>query len=570
MDSMKYIKYKKEFFLGFFFKIIEVGFELFLPIFMAILMKDGLKNKNYEKGFLMAGLILVFCVLGYLSTVYAHRLTAKVSQNYAQNLRQALFYKIQDLSIEDLEEFSSSSLTNRINTDVQQMQNGLAMTMRIASRAPFLMIGSIVALFIVSPKVALILLCSLPLLLVMLLLVMKVSIKNFKKFQNQNDKLIDVVKDNTEGARMIRAFAQVEHEENRFHKKNETLSLILVKLGKLTSFSTPFTMLAMNIVLVAMIYVGSKDVYNNSMQQEQLIQIINYVTQLTLSIVSVMNLMMLYTKAGTASIRIKEILDKEPTVINMNNEKLDSTPAKIEFRDVSYTYKNHLQPTLNHINFTILPGQTIGIVGLTGSGKTTLVDLLLRFYNTTTGEILINDKKIESYDLFDLRDKIAYASQKASLLSGNVEKNIKMKNEYTNIKINEALNEAQANFILNDSEGISKTVNKQGNNFSGGQKQRLALTRALVKESSILILDDVFSALDYVTDYKIRKQLDSKENKPTTILISQRLSSLMKADKIIVIDNATIAAIDTHENLLKNNELYKKLYETQIQGGQES
>ncbi|WP_162140215.1 ABC transporter ATP-binding protein [Haploplasma axanthum] len=567
MRLLRYIKYRKSFITGFLIKTVEVVLELFLPIFMAALMKKGLEGGNYKDGYLMVGLIVLFCSLGYMSTVFAHKLAAKVSQDFAKNLRQAVFYKVQDLSIEDTNEFSSSSLINRLNLDVSHLQNGLAMTIRIASRAPVLMVGSIISLFIVSPKVALILVIGLPIVIVILIFIMYASMRIFQKFQTQNDKLLEVVKDNVEGSRMIRAFAQVEHEESRFDDKNSVLSSIMVKLGKITSLSSPFTTLALNILLIAMIYAGALDINNGQMDQSQLIQVITYTTQLTLAIISVMNLILLYTKTYSAGIRLNKLLDKQNSIKEEDNLILDNKPAKIEFKNVGFGYGDNSNNILNHINLVINPGETIGVVGLTGSGKTTIIDLIMRFHDVTEGEVLINDINVKNYNLTSLRDGIAYASQKAALLQGDVKENIEMANDYGNEKVEKALKEAQSNFILKRDNGINEEVLRQGVNFSGGQRQRLALARALVKDSGILILDDVFSALDYMTDFKIRRELQRRDLKQTTIFISQRLSSLANADKIIILDGGRIIATGKHEELIENNDLYRALYETQVAGG---
>lgn len=534
---------------------------------MAMLIEDSLKGGDNPVGYLMVGLILIFAVLGYLSTLFAHKLTAKVSQDFAKNLRQAIFYQVEELSIEDTNGFSSSSLINRLNLDVSHLQNSLAMTMRLASRAPVLMVGSIIMLFIVSPKVALILIIGLPILITLLVGIMYISMRIFQKFQVENDKLVDVVKDNVEGVRMIRAFAQVEHENERFEKRNSTLSQIMERLGRITSLSSPFTTLAMNVLLVIMIYFGSRDINLGTMKQAELIQIINYTTQLTLSIIGVMNLILMYTKMYSAAIRVNEILDKTNSITDNDNPLvLTNEPAKIEFKDVSFSYSDNTGNVLNNINITINPGETIGVVGLTGSGKTTIIDLLMRFFDVKSGEILINDINIKDYSLESLRENIAYASQKASLLTGDVKENILMNDTYDDEAIKKALVESQASFILNRPDSINSVVLKEGVNYSGGQRQRIALARALVKDSAILVLDDVFSALDYMTDFRIRQELSKREIKQTKIFISQRLSSLVNADKIIVLDNGQITGFDNHQNLIVNNPLYKALHESQIGG----
>lgn len=567
MRILRYIKYRKSFVVGFLAKTVEVILELFLPVFMAMLIEDSLKGGDNPVGYLMVGLILIFAVLGYLSTLFAHKLTAKVSQDFAKNLRQAIFYQVEELSIEDTNGFSSSSLINRLNLDVSHLQNSLAMTMRLASRAPVLMVGSIIMLFIVSPKVALILIIGLPILITLLVGIMYISMRIFQKFQVENDKLVDVVKDNVEGVRMIRAFAQVEHENERFEKRNSTLSQIMERLGRITSLSSPFTTLAMNVLLVIMIYFGSRDINLGTMKQAELIQIINYTTQLTLSIIGVMNLILMYTKMYSAAIRVNEILDKTNSITDNDNPLvLTNEPAKIEFKDVSFSYSDNTGNVLNNINITINPGETIGVVGLTGSGKTTIIDLLMRFFDVKSGEILINDINIKDYSLESLRENIAYASQKASLLTGDVKENILMNDTYGDEAIKKALVESQASFILNRPDSINSVVLKEGVNYSGGQRQRIALARALVKDSAILVLDDVFSALDYMTDFRIRQELSKREIKQTKIFISQRLSSLVNADKIIVLDNGQITGFDNHQNLIVNNPLYKALHESQIGG----
>lgn len=563
MRILKYIKNKKLVFVGFFTKSIEVIFELLLPIFMAILIDNGLKpGGEISKAYLMVGVILVFTFAGYLTTVYSQWLSAKLGQEYAMSLRTALFDKIQDLSLEDTNDLSTSTLVNRITIDVNHMQNALSMTIRQASRAPAMIIGSLIALFILSPKVAYILLAGLPIVIFVLAIIMIKSMKEFQIFLKENDKLLTNVEDNVEGARMIRAFAQVEHEERRFEKQSKRLSKVLLRLSRITSLSSPFTTLTLNVLLVIMLYFGAFEVFNENISNAQLLQVINYTTQLTISLIGIMNLAIIYTRAYSSAIRINEVLDRKNTVLSEGDLKVVNKGAKIEFKNVSFKYESSGY-VLKDINLTINPGELVGIVGLTGSGKTSLVDLLLRFYNTDEGEILINGINIKNYDLKDLRENIAYASQKASLLSGSIEENIFMNNKYSEKEKYLAIDNAQANFILEDEE---KIVARLGMNFSGGQRQRIALARALIKDSPILILDDTFSALDYKTDKNIRKKLAKHKKNQTKIFISQRISSIINADKIIVIDKGKIIGMDTHNNLVKNNDLYSKLYETQLAG----
>lgn len=566
MNLFKYVKYKKTLYSGFLLKTAEVVLELFLPIFMAILMDEGLKKSDLSVGIKYSLIIVSFAVMGYITTLYSQYAAAKVSQDYAKNLREAMFDHVTDISLKDSSAYSSGSLLNRMNMDVNNLQNSLAMTVRVASRAPVLMVGSIISLFILSPKIALVLLIGLPVLIGILIVIMYYSIYLFKDFQTGNDKLSSVVSDNVEGVRMIRAFAKSEHEEDRFARRNNALSEVMIKLGRITSLSNPVTMLILNVLLVVMIYFGITDINNNIMTDSQLLQIINYVTQLSFSIVGVMNLILLYTKASTSKVRIKELLSTKDSILNDENKVyLEDEELKIEFKNVTFTYDDNHRPVLKNFNVEINPGETLGVVGLTGSGKTTFVDLLMRFYDVTEGEILINDINIKKYDVHSLREKIAYASQKPALLSSNVYENIVMGKNLSKKQIDESIVTSQSKFIYDKELGLMSEVNRGGANFSGGQRQRIALARALAKDSPLLILDDIFSALDYVTDYNIRKALE--ENTQTKIFISQRLSSLYNADKIIVIRDSEIRASGTHDELLNSSPLYRNLHDTQVLGG---
>lgn len=566
MNLFKYIKYRKTLVAGFVLKTAEVVLELLLPILMAILMDEGLKKSDLGIGVKYSLIIVAFAIMGYLTTLYSQYAAAKVSLDYAKNLRSAIFDHVTDISLKDSGVYSSSSLLNRMNMDVNNLQNSLAMTVRVASRAPVLMVGSIISLFLLSPKIALVLIIGLPVLIGILIVIMYYSIYLFKDFQRGNDSLASVVSDNVEGVRMIRAFAKSKHEENRFERRNNALSDIMIKLGRITSLSNPVTMLILNVLLVVMIYFGINDINNSLMTDSQLLQIINYVTQLSFSIIGVMNLILLYTKASTSKVRIKELLTTKDSITNSEDKiLLEDEDLKIEFKDVIFTYDDNNHPVLKNFNVTINPGETLGVVGLTGSGKTTFVDLLMRFYDVTSGEILINNINIKQYDIKSLREKIAYASQKPELLSSDVMTNITMGKDLKDEQIEKAIEVSQSQFVYDKENGLSALVNRGGSNFSGGQRQRIALARALAKDSPLLILDDIFSALDYVTDYNIRKALES--NKQTKIFISQRLSSLYNADNIIVISDSEIRASGTHEELLSSSPLYKNLHDTQVLGG---
>lgn len=566
ISLFKYLKYKKTLVLGFLTKTIEVVLELFLPILMAVLMEQGLKNSNIDIGIKYSLLIIIFALLGYITTLYSQYASAKVSLDYAKNLREAMFNHTLDIALKDSEKFSSATLLNRMNLDVNNLQNSVAMTVRIASRAPVLMVGSVIALFILNKQVALVLLIGLPILITFLILIMYFSIILYQKFKKENDALTNIVADNIEGARMIRSFAKSEYEEERFQNRSDALSKVLVKMGRVSALSNPITTLIMNILLVIMLYLGIVSINNGSMTDSQLLQIINYITQLSFSIIGVMNLILLYTKASSSKQRINEVLAAKDTILNDDQAIfLNKDSFEIEFKNVTFTHDDSKLPVLKKFNLVIKPNETLGVVGLTGSGKTTFVDLLMRFYDVDEGEILINGININKYDIHSLRDKIAYANQKPVLFSTTVKENIEMGKKYRSEVINNALRDSAADFVYNDDLGVNKEVNRGGNNFSGGQKQRIDLARALAKDSVVLILDDVFSALDYQTDFKIRKALEKR--KQTKIYISQRLSSLYYVDKIIVVEDGSIKALGTHDELLKESKLYKALHDTQVLGG---
>jgi len=567
MNLLKYIVHKKLFFLGFLLKTVEVITELFLPIFMGFLIKKSLEEGNFEIGFAFVGLIILFAVFGYISTIIAHKMAAKVSQGFSKNLRKQVFYKAQELSYGKFSSFSTSKLINIINLDISFFQNALALTIRIASRAPVLMIGSAISLFILNPKIALILVIGLPIIIIILIIIMNVAIKIFQKFQIKNDKMINIVASNIEGARMIRAFSKVEYEVKRFDEKNNELSKTMILLGKVTSLSSPLTTLTLNILMVIMFYVGIIQINKGIIQNEQLIQVITYTTQLSLSIISVMNLILLYTKTHSAGIRINEFLETKEDLKKDGKLILDNNPVKIEFKNVYFKYDDNSKYILKNINFTINKGETFGIVGLTGSGKTTIADLIIRLYDVTKGEILINDINIKEYDIKSLRDNFGVAFQKAMLFKGSVEENIAMNKKYNKNDLEKSLINSESKFILKDEKGLDIKVLRDGMNFSGGQRQRLALSRALIKKCGNLILDDIFSALDYITDLKIREKMDLEEVIQTKIFISQRLSSLFNAHKIAVIENGKIKDIGTHDELISKSELYQKIYNTQILEG---
>lgn len=562
MDFFKGYKFKTV--IAVVFKFIEAVFELFLPLLMVKLIDVGIAGNDFKYIYKMSGYMLLFTILGYTSSIVCQYLASQISQQVGGRIRLSLFKKINTLSLGDTNLYSSSMLTTRVTTDVNQIQEMIAKTIRLAVRAPMIMLGSLYALYHLSPTLGKQLMIALPLFLVVVGLFMRFSMVYHLDAQTSLDQVGHKVKEYLSGVRIVRAFSQNNREINNFTNHNNTLENKQLKVGFVSTLSSPLTSFMMNLVLVVLVYSGALQINEGMMTQGQMVAVINYCTQLVMTLIVFMNLVMIFARGYTSKKRVDEILELESSMDVSGESILSEGPIKIEFQDVSFAYPPTNRKVLRNLNLKINPSETLGIIGLTGSGKSSLVKLLPRLYDVSDGTLKINDKNITSYSVESLRNRIGYVSQSASFLSVTMEDNIRMGQESD---IEKALEHAEGKELVD--KGLDLKVQEGGTNLSGGQRQRLSIARALAKKPSLLIFDDSFSALDYLTDKRLRKNLERYYAQSTKIIISQRTSSVMSADSIIVIDKGTIIAQGSHETLLERCNLYQRIYALQEEGTHE-
>lgn len=563
---MKLLKYVKEYrfpaIIGFVFKIAEAALELMVPLVMADIIDVGIKN-NDQNYILKKGLVLVIlAVAGYLFALVCQYYASLTSQSVGTKLREDMYHQINRYDHHNLDQLSAPTLVTRLVNDVVQIQLAVAMTIRLTSRAPFIMIGSLVLAFLISGPLASIFIIGAIILAVVMLLITIISMPYFNQVQTKLDQISLIVRENLNGIRVIRAFASQNQEINKFTKETANQKDIQVKVGKIQALLNPFTYLIVNIAIVLIVYFGGVEVDLGGLSQGEVIALVNYMNSILLALIVFANVLSIYNKAGASYTRIFEVLETKPTVVNSGDEQTwDNDKKCIEFKHVSFAY--HQKNVLSDLNFLINQGQTIGIIGGTGAGKTSLVNLMARFYDAGAGEILINDKPINSYDLHTLRSFIGFVPQYASLISGTIRENLQLgKQDASDEELINALEIAQGKEMIEDKhDGLDTLIEQGGKNLSGGQKQRLTIARALVKQPKILILDDSSSALDYATDYKLRQEL--KKLDMTKIIISQRTASIEQADKIIVLYHGEIVGFGSHDKLMQDCQIYQEIYASQ-------
>lgn len=567
MKLMKYIKeYRFPAIIGFVFKIAEAALELMVPLVMADIIDVGIKN-NDQNYILQKGLLLVvLAIAGYMFALVCQYYASLTSQSVGTKLREDMYRQINRYDHRNLDSLSAPTLVTRLVNDVVQIQLAVAMTIRLTSRAPFIMIGSLVLAFLISGPLASIFVVGAIILAIVMLMITIKSMPYFNRVQKKLDQISLIVRENLNGIRVIRAFASQDKEINKF--TNETCSQkdIQVKVGRIQALLNPFTYLIVNIAIVLIVYFGGIQVNIGGLSQGEVIALVNYMNSILLALIVFANVLSIYNKAGASYTRIFEVLDTEPSVVDSGENQDWQTNSKcIEFIDVSFAYNQ--KNVLNNLNFVIEQGQTIGIIGGTGAGKTSLVNLIARFYDVTSGEILINNQPINSYDLHSLRSFIGFVPQYASLISGTIRENLQLGNQMaSDEELIDALTVAQGKELIEDKQdGLDTLIEQGGKNLSGGQKQRLTIARALVKKPQILILDDSSSALDYATDYQLRQVL--KHLDMTKIIISQRTASIEQADKIMVLYHGDLVGFDSHENLMKDCQIYQEIYASQHSKG---
>ena len=569
---MMYLKdYKKESILAPLFKLLEAFFELLVPLVMANIIDYGISNRNMGYIGKMGLLLLLLGVVGLASSITAQFFAAKAAVGFSTQLRQALFDHIEDLSFTDIDKAGTSTMITRMTSDVNQVQSGINMTLRLFLRSPIIVFGAMIMAFTIDVKCALIFVVAIPLLSVVVFGIILSTIPMYKKVQSKLDQVLGITRENLTGVRVIRAFHQEAKEADRFRENNEALSAMQIFVGKISACMNPVTYIIVNGAIIALIYTGAVQVNIGNLSQGEVVAIINYMNQILVELVKLANLIVTMTKALACAERVASVFDigADAAYVGAQDQKLadkvDKSAPFLDFKHVSLTYQGAGAPTLQDMNFTVNRGDTVGIIGGTGSGKTSLVNLIPGFYPATEGEILLEGRDIRTMSDEELRGRIGVVPQKAVLFKGTIRSNLQWgKPDATEEEMWKALELAQASEVVDGKPGkLDATVAQNGKNFSGGQRQRLTIARALVRNPEILILDDSASALDYATDAKLRAAIRTLEEKTTTFIVSQRASTIRHADKIIVLDDGEIAGMGTHDELLKDCTVYQEIYYSQ-------
>jgi ATP-binding cassette, subfamily B, multidrug efflux pump len=572
---MMYLKdYKKESILAPLFKLLEAFFELMVPLVMANIIDYGISNRNMGYIGKMGLLLLLLGVVGLASSITAQFFAAKAAVGFSTKLRQALFNHIEDLSFTDIDKAGTSTMITRMTSDVNQVQSGVNMTLRLFLRSPIIVFGAMIMAFTIDVKCALIFVVAIPLLSVVVFGIILSTIPLYKKVQSKLDQVLGITRENLTGVRVIRAFHQEAKEADRFRENNEALSAMQIFVGKISACMNPVTYIIVNGAIIALIYTGAVQVNIGNLSQGEVVAIINYMNQILVELVKLANLIVTMTKALACAERVASVFEigadatedeKKAALDNSIAAKVDEKAPFLNFNHVSLTYQGAGAPTLQDMNFTVNRGDTVGIIGGTGSGKTSLVNLIPGFYPATEGEILLEGRDIKTMGDEELRGRIGVVPQKAVLFKGTIRSNLQWgKPDATEEEMWKALELAQASEVVDGKPGkLDATVAQNGKNFSGGQRQRLTIARALVRNPEILILDDSASALDYATDAKLRAAIRTLEDKTTTFIVSQRASTIRHADKIIVLDDGEIVGMGTHDELLKDCTVYQEIYYSQ-------
>lgn len=564
---LRFLKdYKKESILSPLFKLLEASFELFVPLVMAAIIDTGIGNK--DGGFIlkMCGILILLALVGLTCSITAQYFAAKAAVGFATKVRHALFDHIQKLSYTEMDTAGTDTMITRMTSDINQAQSGVNMVLRLFLRSPFIVFGAMIMAFTIDVKAALIFVVTIPVLSVVVFGIMIITIPLFRRVQASLDKVLGVTRENLTGSRVIRAFNKEQEEIADFDESNERLTDVQLFVGKISALMNPLTYIIINVALVILIWTGAIQVNIGKISQGEVVALVNYMSQILVELVKLANLIITVTKAIACGNRVQSIFEMETSMVDGNGSGKEDTGYTVEFRNVSMRYKDAGADTLTGIDFKAKPGDTIGIIGGTGSGKSSVVNLIPRFYDVTEGQVMVDGMDVRDYKITDLRDKIGIVPQKAVLFAGTVRSNLAWgKEDATEEEMQQALSVAQAAEVVDKKDGkLDAEVEQGGKNFSGGQKQRLTIARALVKQPEILIMDDSSSALDYATDAKLRQAIHNMPNRPTVFIVSQRAASIMYADKIIVLDDGTVAGTGTHEELLKDCRVYQEIYYSQF------
>lgn len=566
---LKYLKaYRKECILAPLFKMLEASFELFVPLVMAAIMDVGIREQNMPYIWKMAGILLLLAVIGLTCSLTAQFFAAKAAVGFAATVKTKLFQHIQGFSFSELDQVGSATLITRMTSDMNQVQNGVNMVLRLFLRSPFIVFGAMIMAFTIQWKAALIFVVAIPLLALVVTGITLISIPRFRKVQEGLDQVLLITRENLTGVRVIRAFNQEDAERNRFHSDNEKLTRLQIVVGRISAYMNPLTFIIVNVAVLALLFTGAIQVDTGILTQGEVVALVNYMNQILVELVKLANLIITITKAIACGNRIQAVLELETaqTYTETPVSVLKEPDMAVEFQDVSFSYPNAGDTALQHMSFQVKKGETIGIIGGTGSGKTSLIHLIPRFYDADSGRILINGVDIKEYPKEQLREKIGIVMQKAVLFKGTIRENLLWGDETADEQtLYQALRTAQALEFVEEKDGkLDAPISQNGRNLSGGQRQRLTIARALVRRPEILILDDSTSALDYATDAALRSALQKLDFHPTIFIVSQRTVSIQQADRILVLDDGEIVGMGTHRELMEHCPVYQEIYASQF------
>lgn len=563
---LRYLKdYKKESVLGPLFKMLEASFELLIPIVMAHIIDVGIAGRSLLEVGKMGALMVAFGLIGFICSITAQYFAAKAAVGFSKSLRGDLFSHIQKLSYTELDKIGTSTLITRMTSDINQVQNGVNLVLRLFLRSPFIVFGAMIMAFTINRKAAIVFVVTIPLLSVVVFGVMFASIPLYKRVQERLDQVLKVTRENLTGVRVIRAFHREEKERDLFENANDLFVKEQLFVGKISALMNPVTYVIINGAIIVLLWTGAWQVEGGIITQGEVVALVNYMSQILVELVKLANLIISVTKAVACGNRIQDIFDMESS-LKEGNILPENAEETVVFEHVSLTYESAGETSLTNLNFKVRKGQTIGIIGGTGSGKTSLVNLIGRFYDCTDGNVLVKGRNVKDYTLEGLRERIGMVPQKAVLFKGTIRENLRWgKENATEDELWQALETAQAaDFVRQKEDGLDFMVQQGGRNLSGGQRQRLTIARALVRRPEILILDDSASALDYATDANLRKAIAGLDGDMTVFLVSQRTASVWNADRILVLDDGEMAGIGTHEELLANCQVYQEIYYSQF------
>lgn len=555
------------------FKMLEASFELFVPLVVAKMIDIGIYQKNAEYLWRMGALLVLLGIIGFGFAITAQYFAAKSAVSTGRDLRNDLFAHINTLSFKEIDTLGTSTLINRMTNDVNQVQNGINMFLRLFLRSPFVVFGAMVMAFTVDVKAAIPFVIVIPALAVVVFAILLITMPLYKNVQKQLDDVLLSTRENLLGIRVVRAFNRQESEMESFEKKSLQLFFRQIHVGKISALLNPVTYVIINLGIIAILWSGGNQVYLGRLTQGQVIALINYMSQILVELIKLANLIILLSKAIASLNRVNNIFDMQPSIKEEGSFLASKTPigsvdgtAAVEFSNVSFSYNEKAKEVLSNITFKAMPGQTIGIIGGTGSGKSSLVNLIPRFYDIQNGSVKVDGSNVKTLNPVSIRKHIGMVPQKAQLFKGTLRENMRWgRKNATDEEIYQALEIAQAKeFVDSKDQGLDLMIEQNGSNLSGGQKQRLTIARALVKNPDILILDDSASALDFATDARLRKAIKEQTQNRTVFLVSQRVSTIRNADQILVLDDGTLAGIGTHEELLRENEVYQEICASQL------